>query len=67
VKNETKTIQEDAKYRKALKRAEAETEECGQCGSYHRVGYAGDCRNDAERFASPEDYMQRTMGIKSRE
>jgi hypothetical protein len=25
--------------------------ECGCCGEYHREGYYGDCRNDAERFS----------------
>lgn len=25
--------------------------ECGSCGQYHRTDYAGDCRNDSERFA----------------
>lgn len=24
--------------------------ECGCCGEFHKEGYAGDCRNDAERF-----------------
>jgi hypothetical protein len=24
--------------------------ECGCCSGYHRIGYTGDCRNDAERF-----------------
>jgi hypothetical protein len=27
-----------------------EFEECGLCGHYHKLTYAGDCRNDAERF-----------------
>lgn len=25
-------------------------QECGSCGCYHRPRFAGDCRNDAERF-----------------
>ena len=25
-------------------------EECGCCGQYHRVQFAGDCRHDDERF-----------------
>ena len=24
--------------------------ECGCCGSYHRTDFAGDCREDSERF-----------------
>ena len=32
-----------------------EISQCGSCGGYHRVGYKGDCRNDAERFHLPED------------
>ena len=27
-------------------------EECGSCSGYHRPGYPGDCRNDAERWPS---------------
>lgn len=29
--------------------------ECGCCSSYHRADFKGDCRDDAERFADPED------------
>lgn len=29
--------------------------ECGCCGQYHWAEYAGDCRNDAERFDYPSD------------
>ena len=29
-----------------------EREECGSCGAFHKVSYAGDCRNDAERFGT---------------
>lgn len=28
--------------------------ECGICGNYHRRGYSGDCRNDSERFPTPD-------------
>ena len=28
-------------------------EECGCCGEYHPVGYRGECRDDAWRFATP--------------
>lgn len=31
---------------------DVERVECGCCGSYHLPDYAGDCRNDAERFSS---------------
>ena len=24
--------------------------ECGGCGSYHRLGWGGDCRDDTQRF-----------------
>jgi hypothetical protein len=27
-----------------------EYHECGCCSHYHRAEYAGDCRNDTERF-----------------
>lgn len=33
--------------------------ECGGCSHWHRVDYHGDCRNDAERFADPEDAAKR--------
>jgi hypothetical protein len=29
--------------------------ECDCCGCYHRFEYAGDCRNDSERFNDLED------------
>lgn len=30
--------------------------ECGCCGSYHRVDFFGDCREDSERFNDlPDD------------
>lgn len=30
--------------------------ECGGCQEWHRISYTGDCRDDSERFADPEDY-----------
>ena len=33
--------------------------ECGCCGCYHRTDFHGDCREDSERFASPEDAEER--------
>jgi hypothetical protein len=27
--------------------------ECGCCGAYHRADFAGDCREDSERFDDP--------------
>lgn len=32
---------------------------CGQCDCYHRHGYAGECRDDSQRFADPEDAAKR--------
>lgn len=32
---------------------------CGSCGHYHEAGYRDDCRNDAARFESGEDYAER--------
>ena len=32
-------------------------EECGCCSCYHRPEYMGDCRNDTERFGSPEEVI----------
>jgi len=29
--------------------------ECDSCGQYHRRGYRGDCRNNAERFSTPDN------------
>lgn len=29
--------------------------ECGSCSSMHRLDFHGDCRDDRERFADPED------------
>lgn len=37
--------------------------ECVICGHWHRYDYAGDCRNDDERFNDEEDYLKRALGI----
>lgn len=34
--------------------------ECGSCGQLHPVNWDGDCRDDSFRFASVEDYSDRT-------
>jgi hypothetical protein len=34
--------------------------ECGSCGSYHPWEWNGDCRDDANRFSSPEEFLIRT-------
>lgn len=31
---------------------------CGCCGQFHRVGFSGDCREDAERY-NVEDLDER--------
>ncbi len=36
--------------------------ECGCCGAYHRAAFYGDCRDDSERFADPEDFEARWYG-----
>lgn len=42
----------------ALRLREFHLEECGCCGNYHLKNYAGDCRNDKERFIiADEDEM----------
>jgi hypothetical protein len=33
--------------------------DCGCCGGFHRLGYDGDCRSDADRFHSIIDYAHR--------
>jgi hypothetical protein len=38
--------------------------ECGICDCLHPWEFDGDCREDSERYASPEDYAQR-HGIKT--
>ena len=38
--------------------------ECGCCGSYHKTDYSGDCRNDAERFASEDEALERLGVVK---
>lgn len=35
--------------------------ECGICGSLHRADWNGDCREDDERFADPEEMAERLM------
>ena len=32
--------------------------ECGICSCYHPWDWDGDCRDDANRYATPEDYME---------
>lgn len=32
--------------------------ECGICGCYHPWDFTGDCRDDGNRFATPEDYLE---------
>jgi len=32
--------------------------ECGICGCFHPWKWSGDCREDANRFATPEDYLE---------
>ena len=38
--------------------------ECGICGCYHPWDFTGDCRDDENRFADPEDYAEK-MGVGS--
>ena len=33
--------------------------ECGICGSYHAASWEGDCRENENRFADPEDFAKR--------
>lgn len=33
--------------------------ECGICSCYHPWEFDGDCRDDSNRFASPEDYIEK--------
>jgi heterodisulfide reductase subunit B len=33
--------------------------ECGCCGSYHPVDFAGDCRDDKNRFGSEDEAIER--------
>ena len=42
-----------------VKTPPAQIIECGCCGSFHREAYHGDCRNDAERFADPQESANR--------
>lgn len=32
--------------------------ECGICGCYHPWTWEGDCRENANRFAGPEEYAE---------
>jgi hypothetical protein len=32
--------------------------ECGICSCYHPWEFAGDCRDDENRFGGPEDYAK---------
>jgi hypothetical protein len=36
--------------------------ECGICNCYHPWDWNGDCREDAARFGSPEEYAKK-LGI----
>jgi hypothetical protein len=36
--------------------------ECGICGCYHPWEFSGDCRDDENRFGSPEEYAEK-LGI----
>jgi hypothetical protein len=33
--------------------------ECGCCCCFHPVGFDGDCREDANRYADAEDFAER--------
>lgn len=37
--------------------------ECGICSCYHPWEWDGDCREDENRFATVEDYLERNPGI----
>lgn len=37
-------------------------DECGGCDCYHRPEFAGDCRNDAERFPTWQVYIGQHNG-----
>ncbi len=32
--------------------------ECGICSCYHPWKWSGDCRDDANRYGSPEEYAE---------
>jgi hypothetical protein len=34
--------------------------ECGICGEFHPWHFNGDCRDDENRFPTPEDYAEST-------
>jgi hypothetical protein len=37
--------------------------ECGCCGAWHRADFAGDCREDRERFADPPEDAEREIAL----
>lgn len=41
--------------------------ECGICGSYHPWTWSGDCRDNTNRYASVEDYVERHPELTSSE
>lgn len=56
----TKYTQED------LSAAEETLEKCDCCCQYHPIGFAGDCRDNNNRYASLEEYCERKLNIDSR-
>ena len=36
--------------------------ECGICGSYHPWYFSGDCRDDKNRIADPDEYSKQ-LGV----
>lgn len=38
--------------------------ECEICSAYHPWDWQGDCRDDTNRFASPEEYAE-SLGLQS--
>ena len=41
--------------------------ECGCCGSYHRADFAGDCREDSERYADVPTWATRIVDLDEQE
>lgn len=37
--------------------------QCGSCNCYHPFGFSGDCRDDENRYAAPEDAQERHPGV----
>ena len=37
--------------------------ECGICDCYHPWDWTGDCRDDANRYGSPEDYAAQHVSV----